>query len=1055
MSDSKFCFIQFKLTYKTVPGEEIRVVGSIPELGSWNPNSSERLKTSKLDFPLWRTKENIKVNINTQSEIQYKYVIFKNGVFDHWEGLESDLNRSLNLKNLIRVIIHDTQGQSTSKIEKFTKFDSGVSPVSEEEKEDNKFDFREPKIKKFFLTSRENETRFSLLSSIRESLNPQDMCVKEENELPELNWSGEEEELPATEKSIINQVDLTPNDKVIMCSLYLPYVATQNEKGEWDIGTTNEPFYNTLAKLCKNKENIIWIGLLRNFHLIKNEHERDSIITKLKKLNMYVVKLDETSTLRLHKLVTAILEPLFHYIKISHEVEQIKEFESLWKAYKEFNECLSKMVLSHLSESTLIFLHDYHLFLAPSFIYNATQHSGKILKNVSVGLFIHSPFPSHDNFRRFPFREEILKSMMNCSVIGFHTFDSSRNFLTSCRRLLLINSMSILKGDLALSYFGRKVLIRVKHVSSVPEFILNEIKGEIFKSTYNQLKERYKGKYLFVGVDNKVFLPGVRNKLEAYKRFLRDIGDNYEQNVLLQYIDSRPSEEEEFYSTKEEIDTINENMKNILELSQSINKEFGEVVKIVEKKVTYAERLAVLAAGKCLVKSCKKESFSLDVHEFLNLKIILNDTAEMGYILSELSGVSSSLSGAIRVNPFDIRSIQSGFQTAFQVHFDKEGLSESQEKDLIHVKKNTADLWLNSFLKELKNAFDIDNDTYYLGAGIGLNFRLMKISSNFKELDKGALIRDYDKSRRRLILLDYEGTLPTTSQSLVEYQSKGLSPSPKILNVLDHLTKDKRNTIFIVTGREAKLVSEWFSSVPDLGLASEHGFLYRYSTYSKAKDNWEKMLKGFNGDWRGYCVEQLEPYTERCEGSFIEVKEASVVWQYRDCDPELGKSFAQVMTDDFENSFKNLKLQVVNGKGYVEVKPEGINKGTFASFIFKKEVLRKRCPDFILAIGDDTADEEMFKFFDQKINTIKHFSKKVKVYTVTVGKKPSSAASYVDSTADVRTILEAFMQISNRKTISSSSADLRSLNLFGESSTTISNEKTHLIVDEVGSDKEI
>ena len=139
-----------------------------------------------------------------------------------------------------------------------------------------------------------------------------------------------------------------------------------------------------------------------------------------------------------------------------------------------------------------------------------------------------------------------------------------------------------------------------------------------------------------------------------------------------------------------------------------------------------------------------------------------------------------------------------------------------------------------------------------------------------------------------------------------------------------YYAQSKRKTIFIVTGRDAKLVSEWFSckfdkfysllAVPDLGLASEHGFLYRYSTNVKAKDKWEKMLRGFNGDWRSFCVESLEPYTERCEGSFIEVKEASVVWQYRDCDPELGKSFAQVITSDFENSLKNFKLKVKTSK---------------------------------------------------------------------------------------------------------------------------------------------
>ena len=226
---------------------------------------------------------------------------------------------------------------------------------------------------------------------------------------------------------------------------------------------------------------------------------------------------------------------------------------------------------------------------------------------------------------------------------------------------------------------------------------------------------------------------------------------------------------------------------------------------------------------------------------------------------------------------------------------------------------------------------------------------------------------------------------------------------------------DKRNTIFIVTGREAKLVSDWFSSVKNLGLASEHGFLYRYSSDENNKGKWGKMLANFSIEWRSFTVEHLEPYTERCEGSFIEIKEASVVWQYRDCDPELGKSFANVITLDLESTLRNLNLNIINGKGYVEVKPKGLNKGAFLSFILKEEIKRGKTPDFILAIGDDTADEEMFKYLKKKKNSIKNYTKNLKTFSVTVGKKPSSADSYVDTATDVRNLLEVFMQCSIKK----------------------------------------
>lgn len=53
----------------------------------------------------------------------------------------------------------------------------------------------------------------------------------------------------------------------------------------------------------------------------------------------------------------------------------------------------------------------------------------------------------------------------------------------------------------------------------------------------------------------------------------------------------------------------------------------------------------------------------------------------------------------------------------------------------------------------------------------------------------------------------------SNTQNLGEYYSKGSPPHPKILNILEHLTKDRRNTIFIITGRESKLVSSWFSCI--------------------------------------------------------------------------------------------------------------------------------------------------------------------------------------------------------------------------------------------------
>lgn len=107
-----------------------------------------------------------------------------------------------------------------------------------------------------------------------------------------------------------------------------------------------------------------------------------------------------------------------------------------------------------------------------------------------------------------------------------------------------------------------------------------------------------------------------------------------------------------------------------------------------------------------------------------------------------------------------------------------------------------------------------------------------------------------------------------------------------------------------------------------MGLAAEHGFYYTF----KSQGKWKSMLNDYNNSWRIYVAELLESYTERCEGSYIEVKDSSVVWQYRDCDKELGRNFANVLKSDLEHILSKYELNVINGKGYTEIKPKGLNK---------------------------------------------------------------------------------------------------------------------------------
>ena len=197
-------------------------------------------------------------------------------------------------------------------------------------------------------------------------------------------------------------------------------------------------------------------------------------------------------------------------------------------------------------------------------------------------------------------------------------------------------------------------------------------------------------------------------------------------------------------------------------------------------------------------------------------------------------------------------------------------------------------------------------------------------------------------------------------------------------------------------------VKSILGNVPRLGLAAEYGFMYMInkSTEKFKKPKLIKIIKKYDKSWIEECKSIMEPYKERCEGSYFDIKESSVVWNYSECDPKFGKQYASVLSEQLEQMIQKWELRIVNGNGFVEVIYNGIHKGYFVSHIIKRLFKQNWKADFIMCAGDDTTDEKMFNYFKQKERAIKKLSKGAKIFSVTVGKKPSKANYYVNSPKD-------------------------------------------------------
>jgi len=161
-----------------------------------------------------------------------------------------------------------------------------------------------------------------------------------------------------------------------------------------------------------------------------------------------------------------------------------------------------------------------------------------------------------------------------------------------------------------------------------------------------------------------------------------------------------------------------------------------------------------------------------------------------------------------------------------------------------------------------------------------------------------------------------------------------------------------------LSGRNRQCMQEWFGSVKALGLAAERGYYYKVPNLWVPQ--WHCMDLTSDMSWKDQCFAIMAQFVKRTQGSFIENKGSALVWQYREADQVFGAWQARELAGSLQELAFGFDIQVVEGKGYVEVKLRGIDKGVAVSTVLSKISRFYGEVDFVLSIGDDRSDEDMF-----------------------------------------------------------------------------------------------
>lgn len=111
---------------------------------------------------------------------------------------------------------------------------------------------------------------------------------------------------------------------------------------------------------------------------------------------------------------------------------------------------------------------------------------------------------------------------------------------------------------------------------------------------------------------------------------------------------------------------------------------------------------------------------------------------------------------------------------------------------------------------------------------------------------------------------------------------------------------------------------KWYcEKAPKLGLAAENGFFWRWTSKGKREDYWEKLIDHEDFQWIQQVRLIMLGYKSKTEGSQIEMKETSIIWNYKNCDLEFGQMQARELISYLKNLFEHLPIEIIETKTYV------------------------------------------------------------------------------------------------------------------------------------------
>jgi trehalose 6-phosphate synthase len=462
---------------------------------------------------------------------------------------------------------------------------------------------------------------------------------------------------------------------VLVVSNRIPVTLKRSEDGEYEYNMSSGGLVTALQGL-KKTSTFQWFGWPGwEVPLEEQDKVTRELDDRFKATPIFLS--DEVAELHYNGFSNSILWPLFHY----HPGEMNFD-ENAWVAYNEANQKFADEILKHVKDGDVVWVHDYHLMLLPELLRNEIEKRG--IKDVKLGFFLHTPFPSSEIYRVLPVRQEILKGVLSCDLIGFHTYDYARHFLSSVERVLGV--VTLPNG---VEYRGRFVNVGAFPIGIDVDNFTEGLKKPAVVERIQQLKDKFKDTKIIVGVDRLDYIKGVPQKLHAIEVFLNEHPEWIGRVVLVQVAVPSRGDVEEYQALRA---TVNE-------LVGRINGTFGTVefvpIHFMHRSIPFDELISLYAVSDVCLVSSTRDGMNLVSYEY----IACQEEKHGSLILSEFTGAAQSLNGALIVNPWNTDELSHAIYESLTIPDEKK--KANHDKLFQYISKYTSAFWGENFVKEL------------------------------------------------------------------------------------------------------------------------------------------------------------------------------------------------------------------------------------------------------------------------------------------------------------------------------------------------------------------